>query len=197
VTKLEAALLELTSFLGEERLPYMVIGGFANLHWGVRRFTEDIDLTVQVADEALPGWIEHLARRYAIPSPDPLVALRKNHFVQIETPSGVPADLMVAMLPYQFAAIARSATVFVAGHPVRICTAEDLIIHKLTSERPLDHADVEGVILQQRTRLDRAYLDRHVRDLAAGLERPSVLTVYAACLKRAGLPEHPPATSPE
>ena len=189
MTKLEAALLELTSFLEEEHHPYMVIGGFANLHWGVRRFTEDIDLTVQAGDEAVPGWIDQLAKRYAMRVHDPLASLRRNHFVQIETPNGVPADLMVAVLPYQFAAITRSATVLVAGRPVRICTAEDLVIHKLASERPLDHTDVEGVILRQRSDLDRSYLDRQVRDLAAGLERPEVLTFYAACLKKAGLPE--------
>src|SRR5436309_14187661 len=72
VTKLEAALLELTSFLEEEHHPYMVIGGFANLHWGVRRFTEDIDLTVQAGDEAVPGWIDQLAKRYAMRVHDPL-----------------------------------------------------------------------------------------------------------------------------
>jgi hypothetical protein len=53
MTKLQAALLDLAAFLDERRLPYMVIGGFANLHWGVERFTRDIDITVEVTDEGL------------------------------------------------------------------------------------------------------------------------------------------------
>jgi hypothetical protein len=80
---------------------------------------------------------------------------------------------------------------------VHFCTPEDLIIYKLASERPQDHLDVEGVVLRQAETLDRTYLDRQLRDLAAGLERPEVLTIYAACLKKAGLPAPSPATRSE
>jgi hypothetical protein len=78
---------------------------------------------------------------------------------------------------------------------VRLCTPEDLIIYKLASERAQDRIDVEGVVIRQSSALDRAYLDRQVRDLAAGLERPEVLTFYSACLKRAGLPLPSPGES--
>lgn len=187
MTRFEAALIDLVSFLDEEKTPYMMIGGVANLHWGTRRFTEDLDLVVRIADEDVSSWLGRVAKRFRMITSDLPGFLRRNHFIQIETQSGVPADVMVAVLPYQWSAIERAVPVPVAGCPVRFCTAEDLVIHKLASERPLDHADVEGVVLRQGERLDRAYLDRHVRDLAAGLERPEVLSFYDACLKKAGL----------
>ena len=52
---LEAALLDVSGYLSEQRVPYMVIGGFANLHWGRSRLTEDLDPTVHVTEAELRG----------------------------------------------------------------------------------------------------------------------------------------------
>ncbi len=48
--ELEKGLLEIVSFLEDAAIPYMIIGGFANLAWGVPRTTQDVDITVQVRD---------------------------------------------------------------------------------------------------------------------------------------------------
>ena len=53
MTRLEAALLDLAAFLDERHLPYMTIGGFANLYWEVERFTRDVDITVEFFLKAL------------------------------------------------------------------------------------------------------------------------------------------------
>lgn len=105
MTKLEAALVDLGAFLDERRLPHMTIGGFANLYWGVERFTRS--------------------------------------------------------------------------------SAEDLIIHKLASERPQDAVDVEGIIMRQGPRLDLPYLEPLVRQLATGLERPEIVETLAKTVARA------------
>ncbi len=55
MTPLEAALTDLAQFLEDRRVPYMVIGGFANLRWGRERLTRDMDVMVSVADDALDG----------------------------------------------------------------------------------------------------------------------------------------------
>jgi hypothetical protein len=60
-----------------------------------------------------------------------------------------------------------------------------LIIHKLASDRPQDALDVEGVILRQHARLDRAYLEQRLGELAAGLEKPEILSDYHRFLKKA------------
>src|SRR6185503_18392109 len=53
MNRLEAALLDISGYLEGERIPHMVIGGFANLRWGRPRLTEDLDLKVQMAE---PSW---------------------------------------------------------------------------------------------------------------------------------------------
>lgn len=185
MTKLEAALLELVAFLDELRTPYIVIGGFANLYWGAERFTRDLDLTVEVADDALPEMLRRLEARAVLAVPEPLAFARRNHLVRARLKSGVDVDLILAALPYEFGAIRRAVVVEVAGGRVRLCSPEDLIVHKLASERPQDAVDVEGIVLRQAPRLDREYLWARARELAAGLERPEIVEFLARALAKA------------
>ena len=185
MTKLEAALLDLSGFLGEHRIPYMIIGGFASLYWGVERFTRDLDLTIEVGDDALEDFLRQIAGRYALADGDPLNFVRRNHLIRIETQAGVPVDLMLAVLPYQVAAIRRAVPIRVEGRNVQLCAPEDLIIYKLASERPQDALDVEGIVLRQSARLERPYLAARVRELATGLDRPGIVAFYDKLLEKA------------
>jgi hypothetical protein len=186
VNHLEAALLEVVQFLEERNLEHMVVGGFATLHWGRPRLTRDLDLVVEVTDAALDSFLEEVTREFRLqPSMTPDF-VRRNHLLRMQTRSEVPVDLMIAFLPWLRSAIRRGVPVSIGPRTVRLSSPEDLILMKLASERSLDHADVEGVILRQRDRLDRSYLERHLRDLAAGLERPEVLALYEGFLRKAG-----------
>ncbi len=188
MTKFEAALLDLAAFLDERRLPYMVIGGFANIHWGIERFTKDLDITVEIAQEALPELLAGLEHSFRITMANPLEFARRNHMIRIQTRTGVDADLMLAALPYESAAIRRAVAVDLGGKTVRLCTPEDLIIHKLSSERTQDAADVEGIMVRRSGRLDLSYLRPLVRDLAAGLERPEIAEFFETALRKAEPP---------
>jgi hypothetical protein len=191
MTRLEAAIVDLTAFLDEERIPYMIIGGFANLHWGVERFTRDIDITIEIDDGRLEHLIRRLGGRFKLPRGDTLAFARLNHLIRIDTQNGVPADLIIAALPYETAAIRRAATVPVAGRTIRLCAAEDLIVHKLASERLQDAADVEGIVLRRSKHLDREYLATRIAELAAGLEQPEILDRYRKLLARADALDEP------
>lgn len=188
MTSLEAALVDVATYLESERVPYMVIGGYANLHWGRPRLTEDLDVKVQLAEFSWTGFLAGLGSRFRLLAKDPLELLQATQVVPVQTPTGVRVDLIVAGLPYEEEAIRRAIPIEVHGRRIRICAAEDLILHKILSDRPRDGEDVEGVILRQGGALDREYLDAHVRELAAGLERPDLLEFYAECLRKAGLP---------
>lgn len=185
MTKLEAALLDLAAFLDERRLPYMTIGGFANLYWGVERFTRDVDIIVEIDDPALPGLIADLAHSFRIMVPDPLEFARRNRLVRMQTQTGVDAALILAALPYESAALRRAVAVELGGRTIKLCTAEDLIIHKLSSERMQDAADVEGIVMRQTGRLDLSYLVPLVRQLSAGLERPEIVESFSRALVKA------------
>ena len=185
MTKLEAALLDLAAFMDERRLPYMTIGGFANLYWGVERFTRDLDITVEIADPALPGLIADLAQSFRLTVENPLEFARRNRLVRVQTQTGVDVDLILAALPYESAALRRAVAVDLGGRTFNLCSAEDLIIHKLSSERMQDAVDVEGIVTRQVGRLDLSYLAPLVRQLAAGLERPEIVQFFSKTLAKA------------
>ena len=190
MTRLEAALADISTFLDEHHLAYMVIGGFANLYWGVERFTRDLDLTVEIPEESLATTVGLLRERFTFTTPDPLEFARLNHLVRLRTSAGVDVDLILAALPYESRAIRRAVVAEMGGRKIRLCSPEDLVLHKLASERPQDAIDVEGIIVRQIVRLDRGYLDPLVKDLAAGLERPSIVEFYLSSLARAGRREN-------
>jgi hypothetical protein len=58
---------------------------------------------------------------------------------------------------------------------VRLCSPEDLIIHKALAGRPQDVLDIEGVVARQGARLDLGYLRRWLVDLARTAEDPDVV----------------------
>jgi len=178
MTKLEQALVDVARFLVHADTPYMVIGGFANLVWGTPRTTQDIDITVLVEDESIPALIGQLASCFHVLPAEPVDFVRQTRVLPLATSTGVRLDLIFASLPYEERAIQRSRVIEILESPVRICSPEDLIIHKMISERPRDREDVEGVFRRQGSRLDFSYLDPIIRDLAEALARQDILVSY-------------------
>jgi len=179
---LERAVSSLARFLDERRVPYMIIGGVANLVWGEPRATLDVDASVLVEDAAWPGLFAELRRSFRLIPRDPQGFLQETHVLPLETRDGVRLDLIWAQLPYEYKAIARAVVEEVGGVRVRVCRPEDLIVHKILADRPKDREDVRAVVRQQAGRLDRRYVTDAVRDLSAALDRPDLLQFLEDCL---------------
>lgn len=176
--QLEEALRSVVSVLEELVLPYMLIGGMANLIWGEARTTQDIDLTVHVDPDRLADTVTRLTQRFQALPPQPLEFVKRTRVLPLVTPNGIRADVIFAELPYQEDAIRRARPVMLGETTVQVCSPEDLIIHKIISERQKDLDDVKGIIRMQGGRLDRNYLDPVIFGLAADLARPEIRRYY-------------------
>ena len=163
----------------------MVIGGVANLFWGVPRTTLDIDLTVQLEEKHCTSFVKELKPRYRFRVKNPLSFIARTNVLPLEDPKGIQIDLIFAKLPYELRAIRRSKRVKVNGQAIQVCSPEDLIIHKIVSDRLRDRDDVRGVIESSGGRLDRRYLDPIVKNLAKALAKPDLLRFYQSCFRRA------------
>ncbi len=183
MTSLERAVATLARFLEERRIPYMLIGGIANLVWGEPRATLDVDASVLVDETGWPAFIKELGPAFHLIPKHPLEFLRDTHVLPIETQDGVRIDLIWAKLPYEHKAIARATTEDVLGARVRVCRPEDLIILKIISERLKDREDVRAIIRHQAGRLDRRYVTQAVRQLAKALNQPELLDFLNNCLR--------------
>jgi len=71
------------------------------------------------------------------------------------------------------------------GQSVRVCSAEDLVIHKSVAGRPQDLRDIEGIIYRQGDRLDAGYIRSWLRQFGEILEAPEVEGRFEQIWRRA------------
>ncbi len=171
VAELEAVLADLARRLEEAGIGYMVIGGLANAVWGSPRSTIDIDCTVLLDPARVGGLLETLGPEYLSRTDDPEAFVRRTRVLPLRHRDGVQIDLIFAMLPFEEEAVGRAVEVKVRGFPVRFCSPEDLVLHKIVSDRERDRQDVEDILRRRRSSLDRSYLDPRIEGLANLLAR--------------------------
>jgi hypothetical protein len=180
VTVLENALTDLARLLAESRIPYMVVGGIANAVWGEPRATLDIDVTLWVEEAAIPATVDILSQSFRPLVADPSGFIADTRVLPMESTDGVRIDVIFGMLPFEREAVQRAVHFAIAGVPVSFCTAEDLVLMKIISERERDLADARAVVARRLPELDLAYLGPRVAELSAILERPEILAHWRA-----------------
>lgn len=94
MTRLEAALLEVTALLNDLDLRYMLIGGLAVASWGEPRATRDVDLTVWVEPDQFEASVSKLASRLTVRTAQPLEFARRARVPPVKASNGVPVDLV-------------------------------------------------------------------------------------------------------
>jgi hypothetical protein len=169
---LEALLSRLVTALERAEVPYMLTGSVASSAHGIPRSTRDLDIVIAPTPEQLRALIREFPdEHYYADESQALQALAtRSQFNVIEFATGWKLDFIIAHASdYGRAAIARRQRINVAGVPVWVATAEDVIIAKLQWAKRGESArqlqDVAGIISTQGSQLDRAYLDRWVREL--------------------------------
>ena len=173
-TDLRDLLTRLVGHFDEAGVPFMVAGSFASTAHGMPRTTQDVDVVIDPPSLAA---IEALVR--SMPPDDYYVDAdaardafrRRTMFNVIDLASGWKVDLIVRKnRPFSRAEFERRRPFALLGVAVFVASAEDTIVAKLEwskqgggSER--QRRDVAGILATVGTSLDRAYVDRWVRDL--------------------------------
>jgi hypothetical protein len=94
-------------------------------------------------------------------------------------------DISLALPGYEDDLFARAVDYEVApGKSVRLCSAEDLIIHKAVAGRPQDLHDIQGVVLRQGVKLDVTYVRRWLKEFANVLGNPDVIERFEAAWRK-------------
>lgn len=159
---LKYQLKRLVNFLEEAGVDYAVLGGIAVSVYSEPRMTQDIDLNIILDMDDVAEFLKK-SRKYGFRPVPPDI----NKFVK-ETgvipmrffKNGVAGkfDFIIAQNPVEFAGIKRARLKSIWGVKVKIVTAEDLLLHKLLSDRPRDREDARGIILRQGEKLDLEYV---------------------------------------
>lgn len=184
MSNLSEAIGHLVAFFKLQNVPYMLVGGLANLVWGEPRSTMDVDITFSLHEEGLEEFLGHVNTIVDNRVSSPLKFLKDNRVLPVcEKRTGVNVDLILATLPYETAAIERAKCTKWGNQRFRVCTAEDLIIHKIISMREKDFTDVRQIIRRNASTLDRKYLDPKVKELSEAFARPDMLKGYLESFK--------------
>lgn len=181
------ALQRLKAFFELYSLNYMTIGGLASTIWGRPRLTYDADVKLTPGELSLQQLVALVGQTFQFRLQDPLAFARRTYVLPVWAMPGIPADLVVGVLPYETQAVERAVLVDVEGVQLPVCTAEDLIIHKAISERERDWSDIEGVLLRQREKLDQAYVETWLERFAHELGRPQIVSRYRQLRAQLGL----------
>jgi hypothetical protein len=168
-------------------LPYLITGSLATVFYGEPRFTNDIDILVDLPAARITELCD------AFPSPEfyvsPEAAQRavaqSSQFNVIHPASGLKLDLIIpADTPFNRSRLARARTVHPApDYVASFASPEDVILIKLDfyrqggSDKHL--RDIAGVLKVSGDQLDRRYLDSWAQRL--GLEE-----IWQALIERAG-----------
>jgi hypothetical protein len=173
----EAAAWEIHQFFQSLELPYAVIGGLAVQWWGEPRVTKDVDLTVVAPlDQPSSVLVQQVLNRFPARVENALDIARRSRVILIRASNDCPADISMGLPGYEDEVMRRAVEFELEpGKRVRVCSAEDLIIHKAIAGRPQDVRDIEGIVYRQRDELDAAIIRCWLQAFAELLDNPEIV----------------------
>src|SRR5712692_5709765 len=180
------AALEVAVFLDDQKIPYAVLGGVALQHWGEPRTTQDVDIVVMVPWESEEDFLRKVLQRFRPRIAEALAFAKQHRVLLISTSDGIPVDPSLGIPGYEEEAMRRATKVSLAGlAPIRVVSAEDLIIHKCIAGRARDVEDVERVLVRQKVKLNLPYIRRWLRAFAPVIEGHDVRALFENLVRKA------------
>lgn len=148
----EAANLQ--QVLDRADLTFCFIGGIPLQHWGEVRQTKDVDVTIfcELGNERD---VASLLNDYLRPRTEDLDILRVGRMYLGLTPSGKQVDVSLGYTPYERRMTDRAVEVdYGEAVPLRICSAEDLVVTKVLANRGQDWVDVRRIVQRSGMSMD-------------------------------------------
>lgn len=151
-------LIAIDTTLATHGIPYVIIGGLAVQHWGEARFTRDIDITLMVQPGEEEAVIDLLQTSFNPRMADFRNFAIQNRVMPVSSHDGTDIDISFGLPGYEEFVLQRAVMIQIAENRYPVCSAEDLIIHKLVAGRPIDKSDIVSIILRNDSHLDMDYL---------------------------------------
>lgn len=181
---LQRVAADLAIALDRANIGYMIIGGLAVAVWGNARATMDVDVAISTSRDDISSVLTALGGQIKDMPPDAAAFASDTGILPFRHRLGVLVDLGFGDHPYVLRAIERAVVIELHGVGVKFCSAEDLILHKLIADRDRDRDDIKGIIKRQGRKLDRAYLDALVHELAEATSRSDLEEQYRSHFSR-------------
>ena len=155
------------SYLNENEIDYVVVGGVAVMYHGVPRTTVDIDLILQIDDEKIPAFVEFLnTNRFSATVEDMKIALsEKSHNTVFYADSLLRLDIQGVNSQFDRMTLDRAIKTELFNTPLKLGTAEDTIINKILFQGEQDLRDALGILSRKQQQLDFTYIESTCKQL--------------------------------
>lgn len=138
-----------------QSIRYAVIGGLATVLRGRPRFTQDVDVLLDVPQLALPLLLDKLDQLGFLFDRDTVIREYVREHMTALRFGTVRIDWIKPVLPLYGRTLAEaSCLTWTEGHTIQVATAEGLILTKMVSFRPQDQADIETLMIANRDDLN-------------------------------------------
>ena len=161
------ALAKSAEALIRKGVQYAVIGGLAAGFRSQPRFTKDVDFLLHVPQVTLPPLLTDLAARGFAFDETAVIREWTQHHMTTLSYRGIRVDWLKPVLPAYQHVLDRATTETWLTHPIRVASAEGLILLKLLADRTQDRLDVENLVAAHQGRLDLEWIREEWQTLAA------------------------------
>ncbi len=153
----------------------VIIGGIAVTILGEQRYTADVDILVLISNDQVNNFFD-ASRSAGFTSrvTDLLAFAKQNRVIPlVHTESGLKADFVMGMLPFEKEVVARAKKMVIHNVEITLPTVEDLIIMKAIAHRPKDLSDITG-LAKNHEELDLVRIKFWVSQFGEALEQPNL-----------------------
>jgi hypothetical protein len=161
--------------LDARRIRYALLGGLATILRGRPRFTQDVDVLLDVPQISLPGVLDELSGRgFSIDHEKAIQEYVQHHMTAFRY-GVVRVDWLKPMLPlYEHALAAATPLPWTDGHVLRVLAPEGLIVTKMVAFRPQDQEDIRTLLAANRAEINADLIRREWAAVAQGEEARTV-----------------------
>lgn len=179
---LEEQLKILLKLFARQKIDYAILGGLAVMLYGEPRLTMDIDVNIFLSTDKIDSFLAAARRLGFFPIPSCIKAfIRRNGVIPMRFKKGEIAgrcDVIIAQNSLEVSAVRRARMRKFGSLKAKFISPEDLVLHKITSDRPRDREDLKGILMRQHGKLDLGYISLWLRKIAKANRKPEILTLY-------------------
>jgi hypothetical protein len=178
-------LKDLARVLKSIQLRWYLFDAQAVIVHGFVRQTADVDVTVEVSPDQLPGLLARLdSGGFQLRVRDRVedFVARTRVLPLLHRRTRLAMDLVLAGLGPEEGFLDRAIEVPVAGTPVPVISAEDLIVVKILAGRAKDLEDVRGILLRKGEDIELAVVRARLRELEQLLDQSDLLPALEGVL---------------
>jgi hypothetical protein len=153
--ELDEAVRLLVATFDAKSIDYALVGGLATALRGRPRYTQDVDVLLQVNQLALPPLLDELERvGFSLDQPTVIREFVYDHLTAFLYKS-VRIDWLKPVLPLYANSLKRASILpWDARQNVRVVNTEGLILTKLVAFRSRDQSDIENLLSSNRDTID-------------------------------------------